>query len=167
MGLVGVATQAMGKTFPSFSETNPFHKDWVSVLCFAALAYSLYYFAQKPVEDAPVVEISLAAEGLVDLGTEATGTVVRIPEALGKPSMAEPESIAPATGDMGTIVRIPKLLVLAGLASSSGEANRKLAENAVSLNGERLGGRLLSKERLGESPVLRLGKKSVRIEWVK
>ena len=59
MGLVGVATQAVGKTFPSFSETNPFHKDWVSVLCFAALGYSLYYFAQKPVEDAPVVETEL------------------------------------------------------------------------------------------------------------
>ncbi len=33
-------------------------------------------------------------------------------------------------------VRLPKLLVLAGLASSAGEAQRKLAENAVSVNGE-------------------------------
>jgi tyrosyl-tRNA synthetase len=67
----------------------------------------------------------------------------------------------------GEEVRVPKLLVLAGLASSAGEATRKLAENAVSLNGEKIAVRTIGKEAMGESPILRLGKKSVRIEWVK
>jgi len=56
MGLVGVATQAMNRTFPHFQETNPFYKDWVSDVCFAMLAFSLYYFARKPIPDAAVLE---------------------------------------------------------------------------------------------------------------
>jgi len=31
-----------------FSEGNPLHHDWVSVVMFALLAFSLYYFARKP-----------------------------------------------------------------------------------------------------------------------
>jgi putative OPT family oligopeptide transporter len=31
-----------------FTAANPFYKDWVSVVMFAALAYSLYHFARKP-----------------------------------------------------------------------------------------------------------------------
>ncbi len=42
-----------------------------------------------------------------------------------------------------------KLLVLAGLAASAGEATRKLAENAVSVNGEKFTGKSLSREALG------------------
>jgi putative OPT family oligopeptide transporter len=34
----------------SFSPSNPLHRDWVSVLMFALLAFSLYYFARKPLE---------------------------------------------------------------------------------------------------------------------
>ncbi len=63
-------------------------------------------------------------------------------------------------------VRMPKLLYLAGLASSAGEANRKLAEHAVSVDGVKFGERAIGKAELGESPVLRLGKKSVRVKWV-
>jgi tyrosyl-tRNA synthetase len=63
-------------------------------------------------------------------------------------------------------VRVPKLLHLAGLASSAGEATRKLAEHAVSVNGEKFSERVISRTGLGESPVLRLGKKSVRVQWV-
>ena len=66
-----------------------------------------------------------------------------------------------ATGD----VRIPKLLALAGLAASAGEATRKLAENAVSLNGEKIAARTLSRNALGTSPILRLGKRQIRIAW--
>jgi len=62
MGLVGVATQAMNRTFPHFGETNPFYKDWVSDLGFAMLAFSLYYFARKPIPDAAVLE-EVEAEG--------------------------------------------------------------------------------------------------------
>ena len=72
-----------------------------------------------------------------------------------------------AAADGGAIeIRVPKLLVLAGLASSAGEATRKLAENAVSLNGEKISSRTFGKEAMGASPILRLGKKSVRVEWM-
>jgi tyrosyl-tRNA synthetase len=66
----------------------------------------------------------------------------------------------------GEGLRIAKLLQLAGLAASAGEATRKLAENAVSVNGEKFGGKTLTREALGESPTLRLGKKAVRVTWV-
>jgi putative OPT family oligopeptide transporter len=56
MGLLGVATQALNLTFPAFKETNPFYKDWVSVLCFAMLGTSLYYFARKPMPSEAVLE---------------------------------------------------------------------------------------------------------------
>ena len=62
-------------------------------------------------------------------------------------------------------LRVAKLLVLAGLAASAGEATRKLAENAVSVNGEKFSGKVIGKAALGEAPILRLGKKSVRVEW--
>jgi tyrosyl-tRNA synthetase len=95
-------------------------------------------FQQRGVsEDVPVVKVSLAEEGLM------------------------------AAADGGAVeIRVPKLLVLTGLASSTGEATRKLAENAVSLNGEKIAGRTYGKEAMGESPILRLGKKSVRVEWI-
>ena len=60
---------------------------------------------------------------------------------------------------------LPTLLVLAGLASSKGEAQRKLKENAVSVNGEKTSAVTVTQETLGETPTLRLGKKSVRIHW--
>ena len=65
------------------------------------------------------------------------------------------------------VVRLPKLLVLAGLAASAGEAQRKIAENAVSVNGEKVTERNMSREVLGDAPALRLGKKAVRVRWVK
>jgi tyrosyl-tRNA synthetase len=90
-------------------------------------------------EDAPVVKISLAAEGLVvELGLKE-----------------------------GAVVRVPKLLQLAGLASSTGEATRKLGENAVSVDGEKFSEKLLKGVKAGDSVALRLGKKSVRVEWVR
>jgi tyrosyl-tRNA synthetase len=64
-------------------------------------------------------------------------------------------------------VKMARLLVLAGLAASGGEATRKLGENAVSVNGEKFAGKGMSREALGEGPALRLGKKSVRVEWVR
>jgi tyrosyl-tRNA synthetase len=95
-------------------------------------------FQQRAVsDDAPVVQISLAAEGLVvEQGVD------------------------------GAVVRVPKLLVQAGLASSAGEATRKLGENAVSVDGERFSEKLLRSVKAGESVALRLGKKSVKVEWL-
>jgi tyrosyl-tRNA synthetase len=79
-----------------------------------------------------------------------------------------PEVSVAATADglmADGAVRMTKLLVLAGLAASAGEAQRKLAENAVSVNGEKFAERTITRAGLGEAPVLRLGKKAVRIRW--
>jgi len=59
-----------------------------------------------------------------------------------------------------------KLLHLAGLAASGGEATRKLAENAVSVDGEKFAEKVLRGAEPGGTVALRLGKKSVRVEWV-
>ena len=97
-------------------------------------------FQQRAVaQDAPIVEISLAADGLVvELGLRE-----------------------------GAVVRLPKLLQLSGLASSTGEATRKLGENAVSVDGEKYTEKLLKGVNAGSSVALRLGKKSVRVQWIK
>ena len=57
VGLLGVCAQVAEniseqrgghwKLF-SFNPDNPFHHDWVGVVMFALLAFSLYYFARKP-----------------------------------------------------------------------------------------------------------------------
>jgi tyrosyl-tRNA synthetase len=62
-------------------------------------------------------------------------------------------------------VRVPRLLVLAGLAASAGEATRKLTENAVSVNGEKFSERTIARDALGDAPTLRLGKRAVRVRW--
>jgi tyrosyl-tRNA synthetase len=95
-------------------------------------------FQQRGVsEDVPVAKISLKEEGLTTPNEDGT-----------------------------TGIKIAKLLHLAGLAASTGEANRKIAENAVSINGEKFSGKTASLNQLGQSPILRLGKKSIRIEWL-
>jgi len=80
-----------------------------------------------------------------------------------------PEVDVSATSDglvADGVVKLPKLLVLAGLAASAGEAQRKIGENAVSVNGEKVTERSVSREALGDTPALRLGKKAVRVRWV-
>jgi putative OPT family oligopeptide transporter len=55
VGLIGVCVKlyeaATEKTMPRFSDHNPLHHDWVSVVMFALLAFSLYYFARKPLKN--------------------------------------------------------------------------------------------------------------------
>jgi tyrosyl-tRNA synthetase len=71
------------------------------------------------------------------------------------------------------IVRTTKILYLAGLAVSMGDATRQLKANAVSLNGSKISTtvcRMAATDPgdypvLGEAPTLRLGKKAVRIRW--
>jgi tyrosyl-tRNA synthetase len=97
-------------------------------------------FQQKGVaEDAPEATVSLASDGLYASAVDG--------------SASEPG------------LRIAKLLQLAGLAVSTAEAQRKLKENAVSVNGAKTSQLVVSREALGESPTLRLGKKAVRIRW--
>jgi putative OPT family oligopeptide transporter len=54
VGLLGVCVKlyeaATDRSIPRFSEHNPLHHDWVSVVMFALLAFSLYYFARKPLD---------------------------------------------------------------------------------------------------------------------
>ncbi|HMF53745.1 MAG TPA: tyrosine--tRNA ligase, partial [Edaphobacter sp.] len=66
----------------------------------------------------------------------------------------------------GSDLRVPKLLQLLGLAASTGEATRKLSENAVSINGVKFTERAIAVDELGPSPVVRLGKRAVRLEWI-
>ena len=63
------------------------------------------------------------------------------------------------------VIRIAKLLHLAGLATSAAEANRKLAEGAVSINNQRFTEKTLSLSELGETPALRLGRKALRVTF--
>ena len=58
-GLLGVAVAAMESIseergghwlFPRFTEHNPLYRDPVALLMFALLAFSLYYFARKPLD---------------------------------------------------------------------------------------------------------------------
>ena len=63
-------------------------------------------------------------------------------------------------------MRVAKLLQVAGLASSAGEATRKLKENAVSVNGEKVSAAVIDRAVLGDAPVLRLGKRAVRVRWL-
>ena len=99
-------------------------------------------------EDVPVVEVALDTEGLMAMVAPEGGSYV-------------------ATDDRseGTAMRLAKLLQIAGLASSSGEATRKLKENAVSVNGEKISLAVIDRAVLGEAPVLRLGKRAVRVRW--
>ena len=55
VGLIGVAIKAYEQLADThipiqFPEANFLHHDWISVLMFAALAFSLYYFARKPMQ---------------------------------------------------------------------------------------------------------------------
>ncbi len=99
-------------------------------------------FQQKGVgaiEDLPEVSVSVSSEGLNAPKVDGGGTPP---------------------------FRIAKLLQLCGLAASTGEATRKLLENAVSINGEKFIGKVLSREAFGETGTIRLGKKTVRVKWV-
>jgi tyrosyl-tRNA synthetase len=97
-------------------------------------------FQQKGVaENLPEVEVSKGAENLMHISDAET---------------------------LSQSVRMARLLVLAGLAPSTGEATRKINENAVSINGEKRNDRFLSLDTIGESPTLRLGKKAVRVQWI-
>jgi putative OPT family oligopeptide transporter len=54
VGLLGVCVKlyeaATDRSIPRFSDHNPLHHDWVSVIMFALLAFSLYHFARKPLK---------------------------------------------------------------------------------------------------------------------
>ena len=103
----------------------------------AAENWSLQFQTREVASDLPIVTVSLGAEGLLADSAE--------------------ESVNER------VIRISKLLQLSGLADSAAEANRKIAEGAVSIDNQRFTGRTLSLRELGTSPVMRLGKKVLRV----
>ena len=60
----------------------------------------------------------------------------------------------------GLPVRLPKLLVQLGLAASGAEAQRKIAEKAVKLDGEAASGNAMNIDALPARVVVRLGKRA-------
>jgi len=75
------------------------------------------------------------------------------------------EEVAVAFADVGGTagtkqIRLPKLLVHLGLAASGAEANRKIAENAVKLDGEVAANTLVELAELPARLVVRLGKRA-------
>jgi tyrosyl-tRNA synthetase len=70
-------------------------------------------------------------------------------------------AFAEVAGPDGTLqIRLPKLLVHLGLAASGAEANRKMAEKAVKLDGEAAAGALIPLGALPARLVVRLGKRA-------
>jgi tyrosyl-tRNA synthetase len=105
----------------------------------AAEHWARQFQRRESSEDAPIVRIAVTPELFRH-----------------DPSVAE---------DAPKMVKIAKLLQLAGLVASAGEGTRKLAENAVSLNGAKTTTQAESMDVLGESPVIRVGKKEIRVAW--
>jgi tyrosyl-tRNA synthetase len=69
-------------------------------------------------------------------------------------------SFADVAGSEPNQLRLPKLLVALGLAASNAEANRKIAEKAVKLDGEPAAAALISVPVLPARIVVRLGKRA-------
>jgi tyrosyl-tRNA synthetase len=69
--------------------------------------------------------------------------------------------VAGPAGENGAMqIRLPKLLVQMGLAASGAEANRKISENAVKLDGEAAPNAIVAVETLPARIVVRLGKRA-------
>jgi tyrosyl-tRNA synthetase len=69
-------------------------------------------------------------------------------------------SFADVAGSEPNQIRLPKLLVAMGLAASGAEANRKIAEKAVKVEGEVVSGTAVSVGALPAKMVVRLGKRA-------
>jgi tyrosyl-tRNA synthetase len=67
---------------------------------------------------------------------------------------------ADVAGSEPNQIRLPKLLVHLGLAASNAEANRKIAEKAVKLDGEGAASNLISVAALPARLIVRLGKRA-------
>jgi tyrosyl-tRNA synthetase len=69
-------------------------------------------------------------------------------------------TFADVAGSEPNQIRLPKLLVALGLAASGAEANRKIAEKAVKLDGETASGNTVTVASLPARIVFRLGKRA-------
>ncbi|MGO9775566.1 MAG: tyrosine--tRNA ligase [Terracidiphilus sp.] len=81
-----------------------------------------------------------------------------------KETAEDVEEVAVAYADVAgqepNQIRLPKLLVHLGLAASNAEANRKIAEKAVKLDGESAAAAIISVHALPARIVVRLGKRA-------
>jgi tyrosyl-tRNA synthetase len=81
-----------------------------------------------------------------------------------KEAVEDLEEVAVAYADIAgpepNQIRLPRLLVYLGLAASGAEASRKIAENAVKLDGEVAGSSLISLPALPARLVVRLGRRA-------
>lgn len=119
----------------AYTITKEFHSE--SEAKSAAEDWSLQFQSRAVASNLPQVDVFLDTDGLFVSNTEQPGDE--------------------------KLVRIAKLLQICGLAASASEASRKIGEGAVLVNNERFTEKTLSAGMLGEAPVLRLGKKSVRV----
>jgi len=74
--------------------------------------------------------------------------------------VAYADAAGPAGNPGGVTIRLPKLLVQLGLAASGAEANRKITEHAVKLDGEVVTHSVVPLETLPARIVVRLGKRA-------
>jgi tyrosyl-tRNA synthetase len=81
-------------------------------------------------------------------------------EDLEEVSVAYADLVGPSGLPGGLAIRLPKLLIALGLAASGAEANRKIAEKAVKLDGEVAVNAGISLEKLPARIVVRLGKRA-------
>jgi tyrosyl-tRNA synthetase len=105
-------------------------------------------FQQKEVsedlEEVAVAYADVAGQVAVPLNSDSSGPIFAVIDT----SVIEPT------------IRLPKLLVKLGLAASGAEANRKIAEKAVKLDGEAAEGALISVAALPARIAVRLGKRA-------
>ena len=81
-------------------------------------------------------------------------------EDLEEVQIAYADLVGPSGAPGALQIRLPKLLVQLGLAASGAEASRKIAENAVKLDGEPAGAALIPLSALPARIVVRLGKRA-------
>ncbi|WP_263358729.1 tyrosine--tRNA ligase [Acidicapsa ligni] len=81
-------------------------------------------------------------------------------EDLEEVSMTYADLVGPSGAPGALQIRLPKLLVQLGLAASGAEASRKIAENAVKLDGEPASNALILLEKLPARIAVRLGKRA-------
>ena len=81
-------------------------------------------------------------------------------EDLEEVAIAHSDLVGPSGAPGALQIRLPKLLVQLGLAASGAEASRKIAENAVKLDGETVNNALIPLDALPARIVVRLGKRA-------
>jgi tyrosyl-tRNA synthetase len=81
-------------------------------------------------------------------------------EDLEEVAVAYADLVGPSGAPGALTIRLPKLLVALGLAASGAEASRKIAENAVKLDGEPASNALILLPSLPARLAVRLGKRA-------